>query len=97
MGACTFTTFGEGEDLQKVFTQLKKEAQYEHGRGGYTGTIAEKPGAELRQPLKIFTREEALDFARKDSDSNDKYGNAYAIAVQDANFVGFLFYGWAAE
>jgi hypothetical protein len=42
MGAETFETFGYGKTAQEAFSVARKDAQYEHGHGGYTGTIAEK-------------------------------------------------------
>jgi len=42
MGAYEFLTYGFGKTAQAAFSQCVKDAQYEHGHGGYTGTIAEK-------------------------------------------------------
>lgn len=42
MGACDFMNVGCGKSAQEVFSQLRDDAAYEHGHGGYTGTIAEK-------------------------------------------------------
>lgn len=45
MGAWQFKTFSAGETIREAFNSAVEEAQWEDGHGGYTGTIAEKPGA----------------------------------------------------
>lgn len=47
MGACDFTDVGCGKSAQEVFNQLRTDAAYESGHGGYTGTIAEKGSFEM--------------------------------------------------
>ena len=42
MGAVVFYTLGIGKTPQEAFAQLREEARYEYGHGGYTGTIANK-------------------------------------------------------
>ena len=44
MGACDFTNVKKGcyKNAQEAFIEAVKDAQYMHGHGGYTGTIAEK-------------------------------------------------------
>ncbi|MET9779195.1 hypothetical protein ABZ023_33955 [Streptomyces sp. NPDC006367] len=42
MGAYDFITPGSGQDVENAFFGAKKEAAWEFGHGGYTGTIAEK-------------------------------------------------------
>ena len=42
MGASTFEHYVSETDPHKAFKEAVKEASYEHGHGGYTGTIAEK-------------------------------------------------------
>lgn len=47
MGATTFQTYGYGKDVREAFLQAKQDALYWSGHGGYTGTLAEKPGYHL--------------------------------------------------
>ena len=47
MGACNFDTVGYGKTAQEAFSGAVAEAEYEHGHGGYTGTIADKGGFTL--------------------------------------------------
>lgn len=42
MGASLFRTRATGETLADAFRAARAQACYEHGHGGYTGTIAEK-------------------------------------------------------
>lgn len=42
MGAQEFTTVGRGKTAQEAFDAAVHAAQWEHGHGGYSGTIAEK-------------------------------------------------------
>lgn len=42
MGAEIFRTRATGSTLDDAFTAARDQARYEHGHGGYSGTIAEK-------------------------------------------------------
>lgn len=56
MGACDFVTEGVGKDPVDAFTTAVKEARWEFGHGGYTGTIAEKGGFVLiPRPARVST------------------------------------------
>lgn len=44
MGAAQFTEVSHGASAAEAFNRAKEAAYWEHGHGGYTGTIAEKPG-----------------------------------------------------
>lgn len=45
MGSVYIVEEGKGTDVATVFRRLREQAQYECGHGGYTGTLAEAPGA----------------------------------------------------
>ena len=101
MGAHDFTVLAEGEDLQRAFAAARENAAYEHGHGGYTGTVAEKDQVVVieRTPLTETaahaTAQALLDAG--DSRIADKWGPAGAIAVGDAGTVtGWLLFGWAS-
>lgn len=47
MGAAIFHTAAKGADLGSAFMAAVAEARAEHGNEGYTGSIAEKPSAEM--------------------------------------------------
>lgn len=55
MGACDFTEVGFGRDAEDAYDKACEQARYEHGHGGYTGTIAETCGfveVELPKGMK---------------------------------------------
>jgi len=43
----TFDTIGTGDTVSEAFGRAQDDAAWEHGHGGYTGTIAEKGGYVL--------------------------------------------------
>lgn len=47
MGSCDFETLGYGKTPGEAFHQAWDQATYDRGHEGYTGTIAEKPGARF--------------------------------------------------
>jgi hypothetical protein len=47
MGACNFSNLGSGPDVRAAFRSRVEQAQWEHGHGGYSGTIAEKHDVAL--------------------------------------------------
>lgn len=47
MGAAEFWVRAEGQTAREAFARAVDDARYEHGHGGYTGTIAEKHGYQL--------------------------------------------------
>ena len=42
MGATNYITVSKGKNAKEAFESAHEKAQWEHGHGGYTGTIAEK-------------------------------------------------------
>lgn len=42
MGAEQYCEFGKGKTMSEAFVAVVEQALYEHGHGGYSGTIAEK-------------------------------------------------------
>ena len=84
MGANTFYTKFSGA-----------VARYEHGHGGYTGTIAEKDDFIM---INCPTDKDPYDFATElintdDSRIDDKWGSAGCIALEES----YLFFGWASS
>lgn len=60
MGAEQFITTAEGETADEAFAAARKEAAYEHGHGGYTGTIAEKDGFTTFEVPALASADEAM-------------------------------------
>ena len=52
MGATNYTTVARGKDAKEAFESAVTNAQWNHGHGGYTGTIAEKNSFVLFQRPK---------------------------------------------
>jgi hypothetical protein len=84
MGGTTFETQGWGRNALQAFTKLTEEAGYEHGFGGYSGTIAEKESfVEIPVPEGM----DAYVFAEKliqDNDPriSDKWGPAGCVLLE---------------
>jgi hypothetical protein len=54
MGATTFHTETKAKTAKEAFTKLVADAEWTHGHGGYTGTIAEKQGfTEFKRPKGV--------------------------------------------
>lgn len=99
MGGTTFYVTGEGASAEEAFAALVEQAQYEHGHGGYTGTIAEKDSFEFI-PGEFETDDHAESYARqliRDGDRrvDDKWGPAGALKLPGEG--RWLFFGWASE
>ena len=96
MGACTFIDRAKGKTAVQAFAAAVQQAKYEHGHGGYSGTIAEK-GSFVEIPLPEGKNahqyaEELLD--NDDKRISDKWGPAGCIKIGDGEF---LFFGWASS
>ena len=96
MGATTFITRAKGANAKEAFAAAVEQARYEHGHGGYTGTIAEKDRfVMVFEPLGVSPQ----DYANKlmgegDSRIDDKWGPAGCIKVAEGEY---LFFGWASD
>ena len=101
MGATTFYAFSEAETASEAFSIAVTDAQYMHGHGGYTGTIAEKSSYTLTTQEKLPSKE-AYKLANSliDTTYSDKWGPAGCIQIltDTTNQTNkFLFFGWASE
>lgn len=100
MGADEFWVIAEGKTAADAFRTAVKEAQYEHGHGGYTGTIAEKRTFKV---IPVPAETVPTEFARKVGDDTwngkdpygygDKWGPALCVKVSESSF---LFFGLAS-
>lgn len=66
------------DQIREKFREMKEHAQWEHGHGGYTGTIAEARGLEIRRDLKFASFEQAH---RRISVYAAKWGPTVAIIL----------------
>lgn len=102
MGATTFNTTESGETASAAFQAAVSSAQWEHGHGGYTGSIAEKRDYVMirTEPMDhdaaYQLAEQLLD--ADDSRIADQWGPAGCIPVDDPQHgKAWLFFGWASE
>jgi hypothetical protein len=101
MGANSFFETSSTIDLNEAFAEVREHAQWEHGHGGYTGTIAEKDSV-TKIADHLPDREAAMNMAddllwASDPRVNDKWGPAGAIGYQDSGQHCWLFFGMASS
>jgi hypothetical protein len=99
MGAEQFTAKAIGETSKLAFASAVKQAQYDFGHAGYTGSIAEKqtfvligsaPDAKSAESMA----EDLLD--ANDERVTDKWGPAGCIKIENEPKT-YLFFGWASS
>lgn len=100
MGAAWFLEIGKGLTAKEVFNTLKEQALYDHGHGGYTGSIAEKssfkvvPIPEGMNPRGGRFESEATAFLENNPELDDKWGPAVCFDLGDGEYA---FFGWASS
>jgi hypothetical protein len=98
MGACDFYSVSPGKSAQDAFNAAVKRAQYDHGHGGYSGTIAEKggDGFVMIKPEPGEAPQQCAQRLINDDDPrvSDKWGPAGCIDLGEGKF---LFFGWASS
>ena len=117
MGATTFRTyvplshpnvgFKQVHDVTTAFNYAQSRARYNHGNGGYTGTIAEKDtyGVISDEGIPYLKATQMVTKLIEDNDLriDDKWGPAGAIRIKQRQsknhkrMNGWLFFGWASE
>ena len=111
MGAAEFMTSAyakPSEKIETVFRHTVESAQFEHGHGGYTGTIAEKSGDGFHTiTFKKGTRrstkiKHARKLLRDDDRRFGKWGPCGCIDLglrkRDGHWMReWLFFGIASE
>lgn len=102
MGASSFSDFvretAELSTARKAFDQVTEDARYEHGHGGYSGTIAEKHEyVRLGTCATLREAEAKADSLMEEDDDRirDKWGPAGCIEVTEPK--GWLFFGFASD
>jgi hypothetical protein len=103
MGACDFWHKETGGTPTEAFRKAVDSASWEHGHGGYTGTIAEKSEFIL---LEVPKDVKPADYAQKLMDEDDKriadkWGPAGCVCLgpskSDPKQKAYLFFGYASE
>lgn len=85
-GASEFDVFVRGTNADKAFKSAVKYAEDDSGRGGYSGTIAEKSEFTLIQRTPV-SREEANEIVARTLDDNDKWGPAFALPIAESKVI----------
>lgn len=96
MGSEQFQTTSIGKTARIAFRNAVKQAQYDHGHSGYTGTIAEK---EEFEEISVPEGVDVYDFVNKlfeerDSRIDDKCGPSGCVKVKAGEYY---FFGWASS
>jgi hypothetical protein len=80
MGGCDFRELYVGtKSPAEAFKELVKDAMYEYGHGGYSGTIKEKDGYRmLLVPYGVKTQ----DVIDEMLGANDKWGPAFCVEIK---------------
>lgn len=96
MGACDFSQYGKGKNANEAFQSARDQAAWEHGHGGYTGTLAEKHDFVL---IPLPEGRKPMDYAYEllndgDPRVDDKWGPAGCI---DCGEGTYLFFGMASS
>lgn len=102
MGGEYFEVYAAGTDPEALFAALVEKAFYDHGHGGYTGTICEKPGFDIVSEVAMPKKwSEAWAWNYEQDNPNGKWGNAYAVPVchsdERQEVIGYLFFGVASS
>lgn len=96
MGAQTFMQYGHGKTAAIAFKTAVAQAQYDHGRAGYSGSLAEK---HLFVEIALPVGRDANEFANSLIDAgdpriDDKWGPAGCIKTAPDTY---MFFGWASS
>lgn len=86
----------EARTAKAAFEKAVKQAQYDHGHSGYSGTIAEKSRLHPPAHKPFETWEAARAFARDFGGEMDKWGPSEVVEVKGKD-GGWLFFGWASS
>lgn len=103
MGANQFRNRVSATTSPAAFEKAVTAARYEHGHGGYTGTIAEKSSFKMVTPDEGESPAECLERLTDDPDhwSDDKWGPAACICMgpneKKPGERWFVFFGWASS
>ena len=102
MGAADFFTTARGKTAQEAFGAALDEARHMFGRGGYTGTIAEKDGFKMVSvPPGSSSVEHASELLGNEAHwVQDKWGPAGCIQTVFDEATGvstFIFFGYASS
>lgn len=110
MGAEVFYNRTKGTSAKESFKREHENACYEHGHGGYSGTLAEKSGHTMSNKPTEIDADEWIEMV-EDFDVDDRDQEHYYALKKDFNVYddkwgnalcvptedGFIFCGWASS
>ncbi len=98
MGAEEFESRAAGKDAAEAFAAAVKQAQWDYGHAGYTGTIAEKRTFALvaSVPMSLVAAQALGNKLLADEDErvDNKWGPAGCIPLDDGSYY---FFGWSSS
>ena len=103
MGAEEFWHKEVGRTPEEAFHKAVERACYEHGHGGYTGTIAEKSDFVMIEVPKGYPAADYADKLMSDDDPRiaDKWGPAGCVCLgpskSNPKLKVYLFFGIASS
>ena len=103
MGAEEFWHKEVGVTPEEAFHKAVESAAYEHGHGGYTGTIAEKSDFVMIEVPKIYTAMDYIDKLMGEEDPRvaNKWGPAGCVCLgpskKDPKMKVYMFFGIASS
>lgn len=68
-------------EVKKRHDALVKQAQYDNGHSGYTGSFAESPGVTVAS-FEALTEDDAVEYIDK---TCQKWENAIAVRIKDTD------------
>ena len=91
MGAQEFTQTAKGKQPSDAFTEAREQALYDHGRSGYTGSIAEKMDFKVLTLPADTTPADFIEtcFNNETHFCNDKWGAAACIKTGKDEYTFF--------
>ena len=93
MGAEIFLDKVSGKTAKDAFNNAVQDALYEHGHGGYTGTIAEKTSFVMLD-IKVPQGEDFESFAEYLLDLENEPNNLPQLSLKDKNLLDQLGDKW---
>ena len=88
MGATNYTTVARGKNAKEAFESAVANAQWEHGHGGYTGTIAEK-GSFVEFPRPKGVRLTTVKKVVYGMTWDDKWGPSACMELKPKTYIFF--------
>lgn len=96
MGAQQFENIGKGKTVEEAFFAAVKQALWDNGHSGYTGTLAEKyEFVKIEVPAGTAPQTFVTQLLNSNDERiSDKWGPAGAVKLGADTWI---FFGWASS